>query len=170
MSITKPQAEIIADMVPQWEKAMDEIVDALTPCAADFCRHESREHKDSCGCLHPGCECDTFIAPSTPAPQGEIPDIEVMRKLAGDNWEPYLINRINEAESTLARERESRKQAEAALRDVKSLVDSQITYLQALAKNNDLSDHGTGKLAAFMNMRDALSKPVQEPAERERGK
>ena len=74
--ISMPQNKVIEEMVPQWVKAMDEIVVALTPCAADFCRHESREHKDSCGCLHPGCECDTFIPPSTPAqePQGEIPE------------------------------------------------------------------------------------------------
>lgn len=145
MSITKPQAEIIADMVPQWEKAMDEIVDALTPCAADFCRHESREHKDSCGCLHPGCECDTFIAPSTPAPQGEIPDIEVMRKLAGDNWEPYLINRINEAESTLARERESRKQAEAALQEIKVVANSGGMLSRRLASIRDILQASLGR-------------------------
>jgi hypothetical protein len=71
----------------------------------------------------------------------------------------YVIARTIAAESTLARERESRKQAEAALQDVLEEYDGrqedvmQMHYAYAIAKD------------AISKIR-ALSKPVQGPAER----
>jgi hypothetical protein len=55
--------------------------------------------------------------------------------------------------------------SEGLLQKIRSLVDAEIAYLQRLARNNDLSSHGTGKLSAYMRLRDLMAEPVEKDGE-----
>jgi hypothetical protein len=106
-----------------------------------------------------------MTAPSTPAPEDQTELAEYLRVVA-DNAN---------LEVALARERESRKQAEdkafnAGIEAAAKAAGS--VYEEHLKRNPLVTQLSTPQsvLDAAVRLVRALSKPVQEPAERERGK
>jgi hypothetical protein len=134
-------------------------------------------------------------APSTPAPQGEPTREEVL-----DLCRIAALDGLAECQKELARERESRKQAEEELeryKHVHGINERAMAKLadaaEKLREERDKAfnagiekaieaveiyrdrcgeDEPDEEMAATVILRElrALSKPVQEPAERERGK
>jgi hypothetical protein len=129
-------------------------------------------------------------APSTLAPQGEIPRDRVLRPQPKCDKGVYYYDwremdvYIASLEAELARERESRKQAEDALPDDRSLTLSDRQFIArialvaanqlvwALASTPDVLPAWTSSM--YSGLKEQLMQicePItQEPAERERGK
>jgi hypothetical protein len=126
----------------------------------DECEIHDCGIRKPCECKNPACACYEPTAPSTPAPQGQTDAESLEREFYAqarhDNihWSGFCARKLQA-------ERESRKQAEdkafnagwnAAIQDAENAL------------------RESGRPQGCIRTIHGLSKPVQEPAERERGK
>jgi hypothetical protein len=128
-------------------------------------------------------------APSTPALQGEMEDkyleacdhyldgfysLAIQYRIPAQDaaeWAKHIRNACLGLNKLVARERESRKQAETAIEEFerkRGIHDGDHVF--CCTNNGRCLRCEESYIAAEAKLHDALSNPVQEPAERERGK